>query len=78
MADTSRTWTAALLIIGDEILSGRTQDKNVAQVAAWLNVQGIRLDVTAPSDIAAAVDRDDLRRVAYGDSNCGHRAEILE
>ena len=43
MAETSRTWTAALLVIGDEILSGRTQDKNVAQVAAWLNVQGIRL-----------------------------------
>jgi molybdenum cofactor synthesis domain-containing protein len=39
----SRTWTAALLIIGDEILSGRTQDKNVAQIASWLNVQGIRL-----------------------------------
>lgn len=38
-----RTWTAALLVIGDEILSGRTQDKNVAQVALWLNEQGIRL-----------------------------------
>lgn len=38
-----RIWTAALLVIGDEILSGRTQDKNVAQVAAWLNVQGVRL-----------------------------------
>ena len=38
-----RIWTAALLVIGDEILSGRTQDKNVAQVATWLNVQGIRL-----------------------------------
>ncbi|HEU4810143.1 MAG TPA: molybdopterin-binding protein, partial [Sphingomicrobium sp.] len=42
MAD-SRSWTAALLVIGDEILSGRTQDKNVAQVALWLNEQGIRL-----------------------------------
>ena len=30
-------------MIGDEILSGRTQDKNVAQVALWLNEQGIRL-----------------------------------
>lgn len=40
---TQRIWTAALLIIGDEILSGRTQDKNVAQIATWLNVQGIRL-----------------------------------
>lgn len=38
-----RIWTAALVVIGDEILSGRTQDKNVAQIAAWLNVQGIRL-----------------------------------
>jgi molybdenum cofactor synthesis domain-containing protein len=38
-----RTWTAALAVIGDEILSGRTQDKNVAQVATWLNEQGIRL-----------------------------------
>ncbi|MBW0145408.1 competence/damage-inducible protein A [Sphingomicrobium clamense] len=39
----SKTWTAALLIIGDEILSGRTQDKNVAQIGKWLNLQGIRL-----------------------------------
>jgi len=38
-----RIWTAALLIIGDEILSGRVQDRNVAQIAGWLNLQGIRL-----------------------------------
>ena len=38
-----RIWTAALVVIGDEILSGRTQDKNVAQVARWLDIQGIRL-----------------------------------
>lgn len=43
MADQSGQWTAALVVIGDEILSGRTQDKNVAQLAAWLNEQGIRL-----------------------------------
>ena len=41
--DQERIWTAALVVIGDEILSGRTQDKNVAQLASWLNVQGIRL-----------------------------------
>ena len=40
----SRQWTAALVVIGDEILSGRTQDRNVAQVATWLNEQGIRLE----------------------------------
>jgi molybdenum cofactor synthesis domain-containing protein len=38
-----RIWTAGLLVIGDEILSGRTQDRNVGQIATWLNLQGIRL-----------------------------------
>jgi molybdenum cofactor synthesis domain-containing protein len=42
MAD-ERIWTAGLIIIGDEILSGRIQDKNVQQIAVWLNLQGIRL-----------------------------------
>jgi molybdenum cofactor synthesis domain-containing protein len=43
LADQTRQWTAALLVIGDEILSGRTKDKNIAQVALWLNEQGVRL-----------------------------------
>jgi molybdenum cofactor synthesis domain-containing protein len=38
-----RIWTAGLVVIGDEILSGRTQDRNIAQIASWLNLQGIRL-----------------------------------
>ena len=38
-----RIYTAGLIVIGDEILSGRTHDKNIAQVASWLQVQGIRL-----------------------------------
>ena len=51
-----RIWTAALVVIGDEILSGRTQDKNVAQIAAWLNVQGIRLaEVRVVADREAAI-----------------------
>jgi len=41
--DSERIWTAALVVIGDEILSGRTHDKNIAQIASWLQVQGIRL-----------------------------------
>ena len=28
---------AAILIIGNEILSGRTQDKNIAFISNWLN-----------------------------------------
>lgn len=43
MAESPRIFTAALIVIGDEILSGRTHDRNIAQVAAWLGVQGIRL-----------------------------------
>ena len=52
----NRIWTAALVVIGDEILSGRTQDKNVAQVAKWLNVQGIRLsEVRVVADVETAI-----------------------
>lgn len=43
MTLSDRIYTAALVIIGDEILSGRTQDANLAYLAKWLNVQGIRL-----------------------------------
>lgn len=61
MEQQARTWTAALLVIGDEILSGRTQDRNVAQVASWLNQQGIRLSEVRivpdrPEKIAEAVN----------------------
>lgn len=53
MAD--RIWTAALCIIGDEILSGRTQDRNIAQIGLWLNMQGIRLKEVriVPDEVAA-------------------------
>jgi molybdenum cofactor synthesis domain-containing protein len=53
----SRTWTAALVVIGDEILSGRTQDKNVEQVALWLNEQGIRL-------VEVRIVPDEIGRIA--------------
>ncbi len=51
-----RIWTAALVVIGDEILSGRTQDRNIAQIAAWLNVHGIRLaEVRVVADVTSAI-----------------------
>ena len=56
MADPTRIWTAALIVIGDEILSGRTQDKNISQIATWLNVQGIRLrEVRVVADDSDAI-----------------------
>jgi molybdopterin-biosynthesis enzyme MoeA-like protein len=55
-AQPERIWTAALLVIGDEILSGRTQDRNIAQVALWLNLQGIRLaEVRVVADVQQSI-----------------------
>jgi molybdenum cofactor synthesis domain-containing protein len=52
----SKVWTAALIVIGDEILSGRTHDRNIAQVASWLQVQGIRLmEVRVVPDIGVRI-----------------------
>jgi molybdenum cofactor synthesis domain-containing protein len=67
LSDESRQWTAALLVIGDEILSGRTQDKNVAQVALWLNEQGIRLSEVrvVPDEQARIVEAVNALRGAH-------------
>jgi len=62
-----RVWTAALAVIGDEILSGRTQDKNVSQLATWLNEQGIRLAEVriVPDDAARIVEAVNALRSRY-------------
>ena len=62
-----RIWTAGLAIIGDEILSGRTQDRNIAQVASWLNAQGIRLaEVRVVPDIEQRIiEAIDALRQSY-------------
>ena len=41
--DSDETVTAGLLVIGDEILSGRTKDKNIGYVADYLTALGIDL-----------------------------------
>jgi len=33
--------TAAILVIGDEILSGRTKDKNIGYIAEYLTNMGV-------------------------------------
>jgi len=56
MPESPRIYTAALIVIGDEILSGRTQDKNVAQIASWLGIHGIRLkEVRVVADDTPAI-----------------------
>jgi len=41
MNDAFKTVTAAILVIGDEILSGRTKDKNIGYIAEYLTASGI-------------------------------------
>lgn len=43
MSSSPSTVTACVLVIGNEILSGRIQDTNLHYLAGWLNRHGIRL-----------------------------------
>ena len=43
MSDGEESVTAGLLVIGDEILSGRTKDKNISYIADYLTALGIDL-----------------------------------
>jgi molybdenum cofactor synthesis domain-containing protein len=67
MMTSARIWTAGLLVIGDEILSGRTQDRNVGQIATWLNLQGIRLAEVrvVPDEIGRIAEAVNALRAAY-------------
>lgn len=48
--------TAALLVIGDEILSGRTKDKNIGYIAEYLTTCGIELrEVRVVPDVEAEI-----------------------
>ncbi len=64
---TERIYTAGLVVIGDEILSGRTHDKNIAQIASWLQVQGIRLSEVrvVPDVVKRIVEAVNALREAY-------------
>lgn len=56
MSDPKKIVQAALVIIGDEILSGRTEDANLNYLANWLNEVGIRLaEVRVVADTDAAI-----------------------
>jgi molybdenum cofactor synthesis domain-containing protein len=68
LTDQQRTTvTAGLLIIGNEILSGRTQDANLAYLAKELNELGIRMREVrvVPDDEAEIVDALNALRARY-------------
>ncbi|MFN0264041.1 competence/damage-inducible protein A [Tepidamorphus sp. 3E244] len=53
--------SAAILVIGDEILSGRTKDKNIGYIAEYLteigiDIREVRVVPDDPPEIAAAVN----------------------
>lgn len=60
-ADGAHLVTAALIVIGDEVLSGRTKDKNIGHIAERLTEVGIdlrevRIVPDVEADIVAAVN----------------------
>jgi len=44
MKKANKKVNAAIIIIGNEILSGRTQDVNVVSISKWLNELGVKLE----------------------------------
>ena len=44
MKKANKKLNAAIVIIGNEILSGRTQDVNVVSISNWLNQLGVKLE----------------------------------
>lgn len=68
--DQEKIVKAALVIIGDEILSGRTQDANLGYLATWLNDRGIRLD-------EARVVPDDTDRIIEAVNACRKRFDYV-
>jgi molybdenum cofactor synthesis domain-containing protein len=67
MTTTERIYAASLIIIGNEILSGRTQDANLAFIGRRLNERGIRLrEVRVIPDVTEViVETVNERRAKY-------------
>ena len=62
-----RRFFAAILIIGDEILSGRTQDANTSFLAKWLNERGIQLKEVRiiPDQLRTIINNVNVLRKKY-------------
>jgi molybdenum cofactor synthesis domain-containing protein len=67
MSTTAPLVTAALLVIGDEILSGRTKDKNIGYIAAYLTDLGIdvREVRVVPDDEREIIEAVNALRARY-------------
>jgi molybdenum cofactor synthesis domain-containing protein len=67
MTNPSEPVTAALLVIGDEILSGRTKDKNIGHIAEYMTAIGIDLREVrvVPDEEPEIVDALNALRARY-------------
>lgn len=61
MTDISKTVTAGILLIGDELLSGRTQDTNLGTLAKFLSPLGVQVGEARILPDDADVIRDAVR-----------------
>ena len=64
---TQEIYTAALIIIGDEVLSGRTKDANTPYIAEKLNDSGVRLKEVRiiPDDAKTIIDTVNEMRASH-------------
>lgn len=64
-----KTVTAGILLIGDEILSGRTQDTNLSTIAKWLEPLGVQVGeariIADNADIISGAIREFSDRFDY-------------
>ena len=57
MVKKNKKISCSILIIGNEILSGRTNDQNVSFLASWLNLNlGIQIEKCKSFSIASDID----------------------
>ena len=60
---TDEVVTAAILVIGDEILSGRTKDKNIGYIAEYLTNIGVDLREVRQRDLRRSQHLHRPRRI---------------
>lgn len=66
---TQNTVTAGIILIGDELLSGRTQDTNMSTIARWLEPLGVQIGeariIADDADVIASTVRSFSERFDY-------------
>ena len=62
--------TSSIIIIGNEILSGRTQDKNISVLSKWLNKRGIMVN-------EVRIIQDDINQIIQSVRELKHKYKYV-